>query len=698
MLGDSHTRMEIYDADIMEKLLIHPGVSTGVKSMLQKYKKRSHDGNRVAVQYVYGKKMEQLQIGRLNVENSIGLAAFPRNIRCALAQTYYWDLDIENAHPVILSNLCKDNGWAYDKIEEFVKNRKDILNYIMTNEDKSRAEAKDICIAIFFGAYRDNHPCFEDLCKQISTIKDNCCGKYPDIYKLALKKVKETGLEWKDPKSSCLAITLQDIERKILLTIDAFLKPQGRAFETLIYDGGFIRKLSGESQFPIQLINDIEEHIKQTLKYDIKLSIKPCEHNFEFVSKESVFMKTVREFEKQHFYLKDSNLICEEDDSGIVHRWARLKAQEALGNKWKHEDKQFVCAWLDTANRRTYERVGFYPGSIHDSFIYNVYRGPIAAKAEGGSETDEAGVAAFKELIAVLMKRDEANVDYLTRWISHMFQRPEERVHTCIVFTGDMGLGKDMLWDFIGQQLCGSKLFFNSENHENDIFGSFNNQLEGRLLIKLEEVDGTFMRKNQSKLKAFITSSSQIINIKNVSTYSIDKYSRLVMTTNDAVPIVIDQTDRRFNIFHCGDERRGDLAWFKQTWDTMVAGRRGVYNWLMSQQLGDFNPSKIIKTHYHQLLAENEKPQQEVFIDNCIADINYDKSKRFAAELWKDYNIHCEEGGFQKCNVVHFIRKLSHYIEKGKIVKEPLLNGKARYSMITPAAAAPAGGPGLEVG
>lgn len=681
LLGAEHTRIESYDVDIMEKLLIHPGVSGKEKLQLQKYKKRSLDGNRVAVCYKYGKHQEKNQIGRLYPENALGLASMKREIRCALAQQTYFDCDIDSAHPTILAHLCETHGWAHDKIDEFNRSRNDILTHIMTTKSMTRSEAKDETIAVFFGAFRDSHPFFEPLCAQINLIKDNCADKYPDIYAIAKKKVKE-GHEWKDPKSSCLAMTLQNKEREILLTMDSFLKTKGRPFETLIHDGGLIRKLPNETEFPSDLMREVEQHISETIKCDIKLSIKPCFHSFKFPTQGSDLINLFLEFNKRHFYLKDCNLVCEEDDTGIIHRWTKNNAQDALGSTWKNDKIAVILCWMSFPGRRTYSRVGFYPGSLTDDSIYNVYRPPIALTAE---PTGLKGVHAFQELIAVLLKRSDADVLFLTRWIAHMFQHPEERVTTCVIFTGDMGLGKDMLWNFIGMNLLGDKLFFNSQNHENDIFGTFNNQLEGRLLIKLEEVDGQFMRKNHNKLKAHITSPTQVINIKNLSTYTVEKYSRVVATSNDSVPVVIDQTDRRFNIFHCGDEKRGDFDWFKQTIKAMDDGRRDIYEYLMAVPLDDFNPNKVYKTDYHSLLSEQEQCQQEVFIDACAHDPSYTCKDRLAHELYNDYTIHCEAGGFSKCNVVHFIRKLAGYIAKGRIIKHPRSGGGQRYTIVRPA-------------
>jgi hypothetical protein len=682
LVAESHMRKEIYDADVMEKLLTHPGIAKKEKDMLRKYKKRAINGNIVQVSYIYGKNLETAQIGRLCAENGMGLANFSRNIRSALAQTYYWDLDMENAQPTILANLAKEKGWNCEKTLEFIEKRSDILKYIMENEQLTRGEAKDICIALFFGGWRDNHPFFEDLYKELCQIKENCKNTYPDIYKLAEKKKKEPGNDWKDPKAGCMALVLQDTERKILLELDKFLKTKGRPFDVLIHDGGLVRKFGGEDAFPDEILREAEAWIKEKMNYEINLAVKPCQHTFEFVSEEDMLGKMMLEFNKNHFYLKEGNVVCEEDENGIMHRWSVDKAQEALAPEWKHDKVgAFVKFWSQAKIRRTYERLGFFPGKSDGPF-YNIYKGPIASMNDDDGD-GEAGIESFKELIAVLMKRDPAQIDFLTKWIAHLFQYPEQRISTCIIFTGDMGLGKDMLWDFIGIYLLGHKLFFNSEDPENEIFGTFTNEVEGKLLVKLEEVSGSMMRQNENRIKKFISSPTQKINIKNISSYTIEKFSRVVMTTNEAVPVVVEKTDRRYNIFYCGDEKRGDLDWFQQTWDNMMAGRHSIYKWLMSIDLTGYNPNKLFKTEYHQLLAEGEKPTQEEFIDQLARNKHFIKVNILSSELYKNYIQYCDENNYQKCNPKHFGRTLSPYIAKGKIIKgRDNKRGVAIYTII----------------
>ena len=134
-----HTRKEVYDVNVMAHLLRHDGVSKQDKKQLRDYKRMARDGNNVIVEYIFGKGWADIRRGDLYAKHSLGLASFPREIRGALAQKYYWDVDMANAHPVILSGMCKRDGLVCPKIDEFILNRKIILNELMEQNGRDRA-------------------------------------------------------------------------------------------------------------------------------------------------------------------------------------------------------------------------------------------------------------------------------------------------------------------------------------------------------------------------------------------------------------------------------------------------------------------------------------------------------------------------------------------------------------------------------
>jgi len=113
-------KSEVYDVDAMAELLIHDGVPSDVKRLLRAYKKMKVNGNEVQVVYEYGKGLDS---GRIYTQRGLGLQTFPSDVRAALAQKYYWDVDMVNSQPVILLAKCKEYGWLCPALEEYVQNR-----------------------------------------------------------------------------------------------------------------------------------------------------------------------------------------------------------------------------------------------------------------------------------------------------------------------------------------------------------------------------------------------------------------------------------------------------------------------------------------------------------------------------------------------------------------------------------------------
>lgn len=684
-------KTELYDRRVMAQLWADEGLGDDEKKLVQKLYNKGRTG-KVTTNYNMYKGYGEKTIGRYMAKGG-SLQTLPGHIRASLAAKYYWDLDVANCHPVILLQLGLERGWDVKLLKDYVENRDARLTEIgETLNMDDRDNQKMVFISMLYGStsYFKKSDYLTSFTNEMTALKNNIVELVPELLE-AVKKCKTLTQQVpgnRDWKESTVAIFLQTIERTILMTIQEYLNSKGRHLDVYIHDGGLVRKMPYETEFPPEFLTECADFVRTKTGFDLKLTIKPLVNMYKDMADESALDKAFIEFEKNHFYLRADGLVCEEDDGAIVGRWKSKLAQEALGNTYRVNDPEgkalpIVASWTTSPKRRTYDRIGFYPG-VAPANIYNLYRGPGVASAEPGPD----GVSAFKALLSVLLKEEEPAMHFLTQWIAHMFQKPAERVGTSVVFTGSMGIGKDMLWNFIGEQLLGKKLFFTTENHHQDILGSFNGLLEGRLLVKMEEVSGQFMRENHERVKGMITATTRTINIKCVSTYTVEKYERLVMTTNDPVPVVVNMTDRRFNIFHCGESKRGDTAWYKATWEAMVAGRRSIYDWLLSIDLTGFDPNAIFRTTYHTMLAEGEKPTQERFIDECAQDPLYNKNNRSATDLWNDYKTFCGQNGFQCCNVVHFIRKLGHYIGNGRMVKRAW-RGKNIYS-ITVAGAKPA--------
>src|SRR6056300_1216794 len=84
-------------------------------AVMEKYLHRSKKG-RISVQYKQNK-----GIGRFFAVGGLSLQGFPREVRHTI-QDGYVDIDVVNAHPVILEHLCKKLGIECKYLTRYITN------------------------------------------------------------------------------------------------------------------------------------------------------------------------------------------------------------------------------------------------------------------------------------------------------------------------------------------------------------------------------------------------------------------------------------------------------------------------------------------------------------------------------------------------------------------------------------------------
>jgi len=608
---------EIYDIDAMESLLRHNGVNHDSKKRLRAYKKRTVNGNKVHVEYAYGKDWKTLAIGRLYVMNSIGLQAFPKEIRACLAKKYYWDIDMKNAQPIILLELAKKEGWICDTIKEFVDNRDIIISDIMIKYNKLRCEAKEICISVFFGDSRNEHPIFPKLYEELIHISNNIGLKHPEILKHAKK------LEKRNPLSSLCAIYAQDIENKILLCANEYLKSINRPFEVLIFDGGFIRKLDNETNFPFSILREMESYISTKMNYKIEFDVKELNHSFDFVIENLV----------------PENVII--DDSYAAEEFSKIVEARRVGNDifiFNHETERWGCSKNDidsaiTSNKSLLQfkqnsptgiKLFNYGGSVKNincmKTLIPIYikedKLPIQFEYKFNTmDSNPRVLELFNILLDLLSNEKPETRKYLLNWIAHMIQKPYDIPKTCLVITGLEGSGKDTLFDFIGNFIIGNTYYYNY-NKTQQLFEKHDASRANKVLVKLEEANKMVCYENDDILKSFITSETQEFNPKNDKKFTVQNFNRFVFTTNKGNPIKLTETDRRFALYNSSSLKCKDKPFWVEVRSVLFTKEAGatIGNYLESIDISDFNPMTLPQSDYKEIVLDLEENLERKFI------------------------------------------------------------------------------------
>ena len=201
------------------------------KQQLIKYSK-------VAGKVIYNKSGP---FGRVYVKGGLGLQSLRKEIRHTLTQGIYIDIDIENAHPTILSQILTSNDNPFKYLTRYVLNREKYLTAVQDEYNVDRETAKSLFLRMLYGGTFDSWAQYYNI-KPTRLIKDVC--KLQEEIKLIsslivannplIKKELEKGKNENIKNSSVLSLYLQEIENQILEEILFTLKMWLRLLYSLL--------------------------------------------------------------------------------------------------------------------------------------------------------------------------------------------------------------------------------------------------------------------------------------------------------------------------------------------------------------------------------------------------------------------------------------------------------------------------------
>ena len=128
------------------------------KQQLLKYKKLIKN-NIASITY---HKSKGIKYGRVCPVNGLGMHCIRREIRHTLLQDKYVDIDIINAHPNILYQICKRNNIECEYLYKYINDRDNILNEVMTYYSVPKDAAKKLFIQLLY------YGTFKSWCSQLN--------------------------------------------------------------------------------------------------------------------------------------------------------------------------------------------------------------------------------------------------------------------------------------------------------------------------------------------------------------------------------------------------------------------------------------------------------------------------------------------------------------------------------------------------
>lgn len=665
----SIAKTERFDVSFARQLIDDVNIPDEDKLILKRMVKARVRGNELDVSYKLGKNCKEY-IGRFYALRGVGLQTLSKDLRSAVAGDYYWDADMVNCQFSILVQACKTRGLVCSKAEEYCNTREERISEICDNLQMERREAKEKIISILFGASADGLPTFcRELEKELRSIAKHIANE------VAYKHLRKKG----NYEASALALFLQTEERKCLMVMSNKCKELDRSLDTLIHDGGLIRKLPNEKEPPKSLLREIEKAILEKTGYALSLVFKPMLTSFVKKERDTDYQDKKVEFEKQYFKLMTPPIYVREKHGSITYL-SKYDLIHQQSNLLLEDGSKFIDRWVADEDIRTYERLVFSPKKDTKPDEFNLFK-------SFGNEAKEGDFVPFITLLKLICNNEEIVVEYMLNWLAHIIQKPYFKTGVCVVISGTQGVGKDTFFNYFAD-ILGKEHFYNTSNPENNVFARFNTGTERAVLVKFEEANFTTNRNNADKLKSIITSPTETYDSKGLKSVVMEDYRNFVMTTNHDVPIVIEDTDRRFVLIRASSEKQGDTEF----WNTIHSKlsnpvvQSAFHYFLLNRDISKFKPQQDRpRTKFYNEVKETFVPVYARFLQEQVLKY-YERYEIVADAPYPEYS------NSKMCDIINekskydisetkLGRELNVLVEAGCILKHRTM-GRYNYTLL----------------
>ena len=357
----------------------------------------------------------------------------------------------------------------------------------------------------------------------------------------------------------------------------------------------------------------------------------------------------VREiFLNQWFYVSSSDeyvYFPSDHDAPVI------KASKEFDNHFRVWSTVDETSKLMKKAQRSYDRTAFLPGRRtgvyndgNDATNINVYTGTKIVPARGD-------MSPFLEFLSGLLPVEWERL-HVQDWLATLIARPGDRSSHAILLSGCGGTGKSTLAEF-ATQVVGehNTQLLTAETFENSIFSG---HLRNKVLVVIPEVYCGANFKVANKMKGLITDARLEIHSKGKDAYNNTNTLWFIASSNDAMPIRLDEDDRRWFIPETSNRRRSEeemepyYQWFRN------GGAGALLYWAQnykSETGRDYLPEGMNAPATEKKKAMIESSQSKEIVgatDILRAEINKrkdrDMSPNFTFSLQSLYSMICSDG------------------------------------------------------
>jgi len=545
------------------------------------------------------------------------------------------DIDMCNAHPVILRYICKLHNIPCPQLEYYISHREECL---------MKFESREIGkIAYLTSLNKDTINRSNDLPLEFKK------------YDVEIKQIQKKLVQINDYSNLVLSVPKDKTYNKlgsavnrimcffenIILqyAINIIIK-KGIEIAILMFDGLMIY---GDYYSDKRLLEEISYYIEENMpglemkwvykEHNMALKVPDdfIESEFSIETQNVTFEDMANEFEKTHLKIINKSLYVKHENNNII-----FLTQAQLKMSYSHlsfdtpiynqkgvivsiNTFPFINKWIGhTHDIRRKDDIDIYP-NIEDcpNHIFNLWT-PFVGEVLTGSFLYK--VIELEEIlyhIKILCNHDNNVYDYFIKWIAQMIQYPH--IKTIMpTFISAQGSGKGTLFKLF-EKMLGEDKVFETTNPSRDVWGDFNGMMSRCFLVNLNELSKKDTIEAEGKIKGLITDHTLAINQKGIPQYKIKSYHRFITTTNKEEPLNTGNGDRRNLIIRSSDEKKGDVLYFERIHKYLedIDVIRSCYQYFKQiEGMDKFRDIPIPQTEYQNNLKELSKSPIEQWIES----------------------------------------------------------------------------------
>lgn len=221
------------------------------------------------------------------------------------------------------------------------------------------------------------------------------------------------------------------------------------------------------------------------------------------------------------------------------------KKQESILSYVKNVYSEFNILKPIIWNNNFYSYVNEF--NVHNTELENIKAIRESNEVIKGLDYLKSNAPHTYALLLNLFEYSDTNVEHFINYLS-CFVNTREKIRVSYMFAGIEGSGKGILMSIM-KKIFGKK--YVADTLADSLAEQFNDHLENKLIVNLNEVSTDFTKKNVAiqQLKKLITDETFDLHRKGIKKVEVPNNFIVFLNTNEVNSVKISATDRRFNYF-----------------------------------------------------------------------------------------------------------------------------------------------------